>query len=569
MRYFALASDYDGTIAHHGTVSPSTLEALKRFRDTGRQLLLVTGREIEDLKAVFPEYKVFHWIVGENGPVLLETETDSWTLLSDPPPSQFAQELRHKGVSPLYVGHVIVATLDDQKEQVLDTIHQLGLELQMIFNKGSLMVLPSGINKATGLKACLKRIGLSVHNAVGVGDAENDHAFLSVCERSAAVANALPALKERSDLVTTGSVGEGVAELIGQILEDDLASIPARHRSESILLGNADNKEVSIPVYGTNFLVAGTSGGGKSTLSTGFLERLVHAEYQFCAIDPEGDYQNFEGALVMGDSKKEPKVEEILQVLEKPESSVIVNLLGVDLDQRPTYFASLFSRLRDLRARTGRPHWIFLDEAHHLLPSSRETRHDVPVNELTNTMLVTLEPDHLPQDVLAGIDTLIAVGKQPQKTIETFCHACDEQCPRVESEGLAKGEAIFWSRPSKEAPIKFNVAPCETEHVRHSRKYASADLTPDRSFYFRGPEGKLNLRAQNLMTFVQLLQGIDDETWLHHLRQGEYSQWFRENIKSDELADAAASIEEDQSLSAEESRAKIKEQIEERYTLPA
>ncbi|MBV9939301.1 MAG: hypothetical protein JO150_12415, partial [Acidobacteriaceae bacterium] len=213
--------------------------------------------------------------------------------------------------------------------------------------------------------------------------------------------------------------------------------------------------------------------------------------------------------------------------------------------------------------------WIFLDEAHHLLPSSRETRHDVPVNELTNTMLVTLEPDHLPQDVLAGIDTLIAVGKQPQKTIETFCHACDEQCPRVDSEGLAKGEAIFWSRPSKEAPIKFNVAPCETEHVRHSRKYASADLTPDRSFYFRGPEGKLNLRAQNLMTFVQLLQGIDDETWLHHLRQGEYSQWFRENIKSDELADAAAAIEEDQSLSAEESRAKIKEQIEERYTLPA
>lgn len=569
MRYFALASDYDGTIAHHGTVSPSTLDTLKRFRDTGRQLLLVTGREIEDLKIVFPEYKVFHWIVGENGPVLLETETDNQILLSDPPPPQFAEELRRRNVAPLYVGHVIVATLDDQKDQVLETIHQLGLELQMIFNKGSLMVLPSGVNKAFGLKACLKRIGLSVHNTVGVGDAENDHAFLSVCERSIAVANALPALQERSDLVTAGRAGDGVAELIEQMLDDDLAKVPARHRPDSILLGNADGKEIGIPVYGTNFLVAGTSGGGKSTLSTGFLERLVHSEYQFCAIDPEGDYQNFEGALIMGDSKKEPKVEEILQVLEKPESSVIVNLLGVELDQRPTYFASLFSRLRDLRARTGRPHWIFLDEAHHLLPSSRETRHDVPVDELTNTMLVTLEPDHLPQSVLAGIDTLIAIGKQPQKTIETFCRACNEQCPSIESVDLEKGEAIFWSRKSKEEPVKFNVAPCETEHVRHSRKYASADLTPDRSFYFRGPEEKLNLRAQNLMTFVQLLQGVDDETWLHHLRQGEYSQWFRENIKSDELADAAAAIEEDQSLGAEESRVKIKEQIEERYTLPA
>jgi hydroxymethylpyrimidine pyrophosphatase-like HAD family hydrolase len=569
MRYFALASDYDGTIAHHGIVSPSTLDALKRFRDTGRQLLLVTGREIEDLKAVFPEYKVFHWIVGENGPVLLETETDSMTLLSDPPPPSFAEELRQKHVSPLYVGHVIVATLDDQKQEVLDTIHELGLELQIIFNKGSLMVLPSGVNKASGLKACLKKIGFSLHNAVGVGDAENDHAFLSVCERAVAVANALPTLKERSDFVTAGSDGDGVAELIEQLLKNDLADVPARHRSDLIPLGSVDDREIGIPVYGSNFLVAGTSGGGKSTLSTGFLERLVHLEYQFCAIDPEGDYQNFEGALVMGDSKKEPKVEEVLQALEKPDSSVIVNLLGVALDQRPTYFASLFSRLRELRARTGRPHWIFMDEAHHLLPAVRETRHDVPVDELTNTMLVTLEPDHLPESVLAGIDILIAVGKQPDKTIKTFCHACNEECPPVEPEGLEKGEAIFWSRKLKQAPIKFSVAPCETEHVRHSRKYASADLTPDRSFYFRGPAGKLNLRAQNLMTFVQLLQGVDDETWLHHLRQGEYSQWFRENIKSEELADAAAAIEEDESLNAEESRRKIKEQIEERYTLPA
>ena len=569
MRYFALASDYDGTLADHGAVRPPTLDALKRFRDSGRRLLLNTGREAPDLMSVFPEYEVFHWLIAENGAVLLETATKTETLLADPPPPQFVETLRRRNVAPLYVGRVIVATLDDQRQEVLAAIHDLGLELQMIFNKGSLMVLPPGVNKATGLKACLKKIDLSLHNTVGVGDAENDHAFLGVCERSVAVANALPALKERSDWVTDGSCGAGVAELIERMLKDDLASVPARHRAETVPLGDADGKEIGIPVYGSNFLVAGTSGGGKSTLSTGFLERLVRSEYQFCAIDPEGDYQNFEGALVMGDSRKEPKVEEVLQVLEQPESSVIVNLLGVELDQRPSYFASLFSRLRDLRSRTGRPHWIFLDEAHHLLPASRETRHDMPVHELTNTMLVTLEPDHLPESVLAAINILIAVGKQPEKTIGTFCHACAEECPRLEPTELSKGEAVFWSRQSKEQPVKFSVAPSEREHVRHSRKYASADLTPDRSFYFRGPEGKLNLRAQNLMTFVQLLQGVDDETWLHHLRQGEYSQWFRENIKSEELADAAAAIEENQSLNAAESRRRIKEEIEERYTLPA
>ena len=48
----------------------------------------------------------------------------------------------------------------------------------MIFNKGAVMILPSGVNKATGLAAALEELGLSPHNVVGVGDAENDHAFL-------------------------------------------------------------------------------------------------------------------------------------------------------------------------------------------------------------------------------------------------------------------------------------------------------------------------------------------------------------------------------------------------------
>ncbi len=238
MRYLALASDYDGTLADQGTVRPSTLDALKRFRDSGRQLLLVTGREVEDLKAVFPEWKVFHWIVGENGAVLSETETEVETLLCHPPPPRFAETLRRKNVSPLQVGRVIVATLKDQKDQVLDTIHELGLELQIIFNKSSLMVLPSGVNKATGLKACLARISLSLHDTVAVGDAENDYAFLSICERSVAVANALPALQERADFTTAGSYGAGVAELIGQILDNDLASVSARHRPESTCFGH-------------------------------------------------------------------------------------------------------------------------------------------------------------------------------------------------------------------------------------------------------------------------------------------------------------------------------------------
>jgi hypothetical protein len=102
------------------------------------------------------------------------------------------------------------------------------------------MVLPSGVNKATGLQIALKEMRLSPHNAVGVGDAENDHVFLSMCECSVAVANALPALKERADWVTNGSHGAGVEELIEKLLSEDLASLAPRLKRHHILLGHTE-----------------------------------------------------------------------------------------------------------------------------------------------------------------------------------------------------------------------------------------------------------------------------------------------------------------------------------------
>jgi hypothetical protein len=70
------------------------------------------------------------------------------------------------------------------------------------------------------------------------------------------------------------------------------------------------------------------------------------------------------------------------------------------------------------------------------------------------------------------------------------------------------------------------------------------------------------------MIFVQLLEGIDDETWLYHLRRGEYSQWFRDNIKNADLANAVARIEQEHDLPPAATRALIKEEIELRFTLP-
>jgi hydroxymethylpyrimidine pyrophosphatase-like HAD family hydrolase len=569
VRYFALATDYDGTLADDGIVPRETLAALKRLRASGRLVILVTGRELPDLKQVFPEYKIFDLIVAENGAVLYEPSSNTETVLAAAPPEEFATMLAAKDVGPLHSGRVIVSTLEDYQGTVLETIRELGLELQMIFNKGSLMVLPSGVNKATGLKAAAEKLCLSVHNIVAVGDAENDHAFLSACERGIAVANSLSSLKETADFVTRWPSGKGVSELIDLMVREDLAHVPAKRDRDSVLLGKAGGQEVRIPGYGSSLLVAGTSGGGKSMLTTGIMERLHDAGYQFLAIDPEGDYQNFEGALILGDAKGIPTLEEILKVIEIPEQSLIVNLIGVAVDDRPTFFESLWPRLQELRTRTGRPHWIVLDEAHHLAPANREKSKDLMPSELISTMFITIEPDHLAQGVLPLIDTIIALGEKPAETIGKFSGASGTERPSVRGNALDRGKALLWSRKTGGDPQLLDVAESRTDQVRHSRKYATAELTPDRSFYFRGPAGKLRLRAQNVTTFVQLSEGVDDETWIHHLRNGDYSTWFRENIKNGELADAIAKIEKEDELTAAESRARIRELIEQRFTLPA
>ena len=116
MRYLVLACDYDGTIAHDGRVDEPTLAALTRVRESGRRLLLVTGRELEDLKATFAHLELFEWIVAENGALLYKPATHEVKALAPPPPAAFVQKLEQRGVRPVSVGHAQVAE-DELREE--------------------------------------------------------------------------------------------------------------------------------------------------------------------------------------------------------------------------------------------------------------------------------------------------------------------------------------------------------------------------------------------------------------------------------------------------------------------
>ncbi|HKI34045.1 MAG TPA: HAD-IIB family hydrolase [Gemmataceae bacterium] len=570
MRYLALCCDYDGTLAHDGRVDTATFAGLEKLLASGRRLVLVTGRELPDMQAIFPRLDLFERVVAENGALLYRPSTREEKPLAPPPPGKFIDLLRRRGVAPMAVGRVIVATWHPHEHAVLEAIHELGLELQVIFNKGAVMVLPAGVNKASGLAAALEEMGLSPHNAVGVGDAENDHAFLSLCECSAAVANALPTIKEAADLTTRADHGAGVVELIEELVANDLAGREPRLTRHHLLLGKRDDgSKVLVPPYGTNLLLVGTSGSGKSTLATGLMERLVENKYSFCVLDPEGDYETFPGVVALGTPQRAPGVEEVIQLLSKPGLDAVINLVGLPIADRPTFFLALLPRLQELRARTGRPHWLVIDETHHLQPAAWEPGLPALPQNLQSVLRITVHPNLINPATLATVETVIAVGQTPCTMFGEFAAALGQAAPPCPAGPLDPGQALVWKRSSGEAPFRLHVTPGKTERRRHSRKYAEGELPPERSFYFRGPKGKLNLRAQNLILFLQLADGVDDGTWTHHLRRGDYSRWFREMIKDEDLAAEAERVEKMSGVSPGESRRLIREAVEENYTAPA
>ncbi|MEX2559416.1 MAG: HAD-IIB family hydrolase, partial [Pirellulales bacterium] len=388
--------DYDGTLASHGRLLSETRAALVRLRESGRKLILVTGRELDDLRSICADLELFELVVAENGAVVYRPSDNQVQLLAAAPPDELIDAIRRRGVDRLSLGRVILATWEPHETAVLEAIRDAGLEYHVIFNKGAVMVLPAGVTKATGLAAALAKLGLSCHNVVGVGDAENDHAFLTMCECSVAVSNAIDALKQHADLVTAADHGAGVVELIERLLVDDLASLEPRLVRHHVLLGTADDgREVRIPPYGGNLLVAGSSGSGKSTLATAFVERLADAGYQVCIIDPEGDYKVMENFVALGAAESAPTVDELAELLKKPDLNVAVNLVGVRKPDRPTLFLSLFARLQEMRVHKGRPHWVVVDESHHVLGASREPASRVAPEHFDSMMFITVEPASL------------------------------------------------------------------------------------------------------------------------------------------------------------------------------
>jgi hypothetical protein len=264
-----------------------------------------------------------------------------------------------------------------------------------------------------------------------------------------------------------------------------------------------------------------------------------------------------------------PAPDEMNQLLRHPQTSLVLDLSAMSLSEKAAYATTVLAVITAVRSTTGLPHWLIIDEAHHVLPAEGS-----PAAEL-------LRPgaESLAMITLAARDLAPAVRRLPTVVVSTEIAAFQEGvqsvlgargepslAPSADGRPLERGEAAIAWLDAAPHVTTFRVGKRRVLHRRHVRKYTEGELPPDRSFFFRGPTGSLNLRAANLTRFVELAEGVDEATWLHHLQQRDYSTWLRDMIKDPELAGEIASFERS-GLTAADSRRQVLERVRQKYAV--
>ena len=408
--YFrVVAIDYDGTLAD-GRVKPDTLAALAEARARQIRVIVVTGRILSELQAVFPDaWDHVDAIVAENGAVLATRA--GVRLLAAPVGRAVSAGLAARGVAHRS-GQVLVACAAADEPAASEVIRELGLDCRLVRNRGELMILPAGVTKGSGLIEALDDMGLSRHNAIGVGDAENDHSLLDACEVGVAVANAVDAIRAHADVVLSSPDGQGVAELLrGPLLAGRGYVHPRRWQ---LALGTDDlGQTVLLPASQLNLAICGGTGDGKSYLAGLILEQLVQLGYSLIVFDPEGDHRGLgklHGVFVTGgqeDRLADPA--DVVRLLRNGYSSVVIDVSHLDADGQASYAARLAGEIEAHRVATGLPQWVAMDEAHG--PVGRTGAARSMFNPAAKGyLLITWKPGELSADALASLDAVLALG---------------------------------------------------------------------------------------------------------------------------------------------------------------
>ena len=537
-----VATDFDGTLTSGDDVKPGLLAAIAEVRRRGVAVVLVTGRILDELRAAFPDVEQhFDAIVAENGAVL--AVDGRVRQLCSPLDWRLADSLAHDGVAHRR-GDVLLAGSAADEARFTHAIRALGLDAQVVVNRNELMILPAGVSKGSGVLAILGILGLSSHNTVAIGDAENDHALFEVSELGVAVANAVPALKRHADIVLDQAGGEAVARFLGGPMFTGDVVLPRRWR---LKVGTDDEgRSVFLPASQLNLLVIGGSGSGKSFFAGMLVEQLIGQRYSLLVVDPEGDHHGLaqlSDVTVLGGEATLPSLDVALRFIHH-RGGVVLDLSPLSEHAQRDYLARLPAELEARRSSSGLPHWLVIDEAQTALGRSG----NLPSLFNLRTKgycLVTWQPDRLAPAVVDQVDAMILLTSSPlpEGAINLMQSVGGTAWPNLAQQlQAANGRAVLVERGGT-GPVTFTPGTRETSHLRHLHKYAQGRLVPERRFHFRSEAGLTGHTAANLAELEAELAVCPASTIRHHCQGNDFSRWIADVFHDRSLARRIADAE--------------------------
>jgi len=535
-----MAFDFDGTLAVNGDVPPDLETALEQCRANGHVLFLVTGRRFETVK-LGGLGDLFAGIVWENGAVLSHTASGETYLPFGQLDARLLKAVEESGI-PFERGLAIAATWMPHDQALWRVLSSHGGSTSLEYNKGAVMVLPPGATKGAGLERLLALCGLSPRNLAAFGDAENDLSMLTLAEVSVAVADAVPAVIEMSDLVAPAPGPLGVLEILKEYpLGHKFLDIPLK-RERLILLGETETGvNTSIPaarLAGRNLGVFGNSGTGKSWMVGLLAEGLHHEDYQVLLIDPEGDFRGLRVlprfVSISGDRATLPSPASVVSLIEEGGVSLVLDLSQYPVTLRSHYLAELMRALRPVRERKFRPHWIVLDEAQEFLFEGSEiTSLLCPLLEVGGWAFVSYRPDRLSSSVLISLHHLL-LTRITDSTIgnclRTHCALCSLKGARLDQ--IPMGSALLCGGDI----VRMRPAIRRVPHVRHLYKYFDIPLPPGKRFVFRTEKGQLGIEAASLYELSRLIPTIPLESLEYHNRREDFVKWAQGTLGDGGLA---------------------------------
>jgi hydroxymethylpyrimidine pyrophosphatase-like HAD family hydrolase len=545
----AIALDYDGTVADEGVLNPAVRDAIAEARQRGVQAVLVTGRRLSELHRVGGDLSCFDVIVGENGAVIELTGSGQMIHLGHAPAPSVAAALRYHDV-PFETGLSVIEAEADRAHTLLQIIREQQQPLVLVFNRSRLMALPPGICKSTGLRRALRVRRLSIHNVVGIGDAENDHDLLDACEVGAAVAWGSPALKAAADEIVEGAGPADVAAYIRRIVRQPRLSAAQMGRRRLALGQEFDGTPVSLAVRGRTILIAGEPGTGKSWLAGLLCEQLILQGYSLCIIDPEGDYRPLEmlpGVTVLGGDDPPPHAREIERALRYPDASLIIDLSRLPHREKHAYLRSALPLLARVRRAVGLPHKILIDEAHYFLDTPEAA--DLLDMELAGYILVTYRTSRV-HPVVPLCDAIVMVTHESDRDeagkLASFCRPPgDAEATAAILRELRMSETALLPGPEEAGGRirRFQLAPRLTAHVRHQAKYLDMPVADHHAFVFTDAMRSV-ARVASLKAFVGTVGQLPGRVVDGHLRRHDFSRWLEEVFRDAPLAARVYGLEE-------------------------